>query len=41
MFLKGYRSSYEEESINNCESIIKNIQAIESRGRYVKPEERE
>jgi len=41
MFLEGYRSGYEEESINNCESIIKNIQAIESRGRYVKPEERE
>jgi TP53 regulating kinase-like protein len=41
MFLEGYRSGYEEDSINDCESIIKNIQAIETRGRYVKPEERE
>ncbi|MHA1913778.1 MAG: KEOPS complex kinase/ATPase Bud32 [Promethearchaeota archaeon] len=41
MFLEGYRSEYAEESKNECKSIIKNIQAIESRGRYVKPEERE
>ena len=41
MFLEGYKSEYGEGSKNECNSIIKNIHAIETRGRYVKPEERE
>ncbi|MHA2280976.1 MAG: KEOPS complex kinase/ATPase Bud32 [Promethearchaeota archaeon] len=39
-FLEGYRSEYESISKITCDQIIKNIEAIESRGRYVKPEDR-
>ncbi|MFX1489960.1 MAG: KEOPS complex kinase/ATPase Bud32 [Promethearchaeota archaeon] len=39
-FLEGYRSEYEKENLNECESIIKNVDAIETRGRYVKSEDR-
>ncbi|MHA2037631.1 MAG: KEOPS complex kinase/ATPase Bud32 [Promethearchaeota archaeon] len=39
-FLEGYRSEYENISKTECNQIIKNINAIESRGRYVKPEDR-
>ncbi|MFX1317054.1 MAG: KEOPS complex kinase/ATPase Bud32 [Promethearchaeota archaeon] len=39
-FLKGYRSEYERENKNECNSIIKNINIIETRGRYIKSEER-
>lgn len=39
-FLNGYRSEYEQVNKQECNQIIKNINAIESRGRYIKPEER-
>jgi TP53 regulating kinase-like protein len=39
-FLKGYRSEYEGKNKTDCNQIIKNIDVIESRGRYVKPEDR-
>ena len=39
-FLEGYRSEYESTNKTDCDQIIKNINAIESRGRYVKPEDR-
>ena len=39
-FLKGYSSEYESKNKIYCDQIIKNINAIESRGRYVKPEDR-
>lgn len=39
-FLEGYRSEYESINKTECNQIIKNINAIESRGRYVKPEDR-
>ncbi|MHA1986938.1 MAG: Kae1-associated kinase Bud32 [Promethearchaeota archaeon] len=39
-FLHGYRSEYELVNKQEGEQIIKNIHAIESRGRYIKPEER-
>ncbi|MFX1410103.1 MAG: KEOPS complex kinase/ATPase Bud32 [Promethearchaeota archaeon] len=39
-FLKGYRSEYGKENLNECNSIIKNIKIIETRGRYIKSEER-
>lgn len=39
-FLEGYRSIYIEMDSNECDEIIKNIKAIESRGRYIKPEAR-
>ncbi|MCK4285526.1 MAG: Kae1-associated serine/threonine protein kinase [Candidatus Lokiarchaeota archaeon] len=39
-FLNGYRSEYEQVNKQECNQIIKNINAIESRGRYTKPEER-
>ena len=39
-FLEGYRSEYESVNKKVCNQIIKNINAIESRGRYVKPEDR-
>ncbi len=39
-FLEGYRSEYEEVNKQECNQIIKNINAIESRGRYIKPGER-
>lgn len=39
-FLNGYRSEYEQVDKQECSQIIKNIRAIESRGRYIKPGER-
>ncbi len=39
-FLNGYKSEYEKVNKQECNQIIKNINAIESRGRYIKPEER-
>ncbi|MBY8990241.1 MAG: Kae1-associated serine/threonine protein kinase [Candidatus Lokiarchaeota archaeon] len=39
-FLEGYRSEYEKLDFNECKSIIKNVNAIETRGRYVKSEDR-
>jgi len=39
-FLNGYRSEYEQVNKPECNQIIKNIHAIESRGRYIKPGER-
>ncbi|MFX1553522.1 MAG: KEOPS complex kinase/ATPase Bud32 [Promethearchaeota archaeon] len=39
-FLEGYRSEYEKENKSECNMIIKNISAIETRGRYVKSYER-
>jgi TP53 regulating kinase-like protein len=39
-FLEGYRSEYEKVNKQECNQIIKNITAIESRGRYIKPEDR-
>jgi TP53 regulating kinase-like protein len=39
-FLEGYRSEYGEEGKIECEDIIKNISVVETRGRYVKKDER-
>ena len=39
-FLKGYREKYHSHNSNECEAIIKNIKVIETRGRYVKKEDR-
>lgn len=39
-FLEGYRSEYEILDFNECRSIIKNANTIETRGRYVKSEDR-
>ncbi|MBY9005727.1 MAG: Kae1-associated serine/threonine protein kinase [Candidatus Lokiarchaeota archaeon] len=39
-FLEGYRDCYNESSIEECESIILNVDVIETRGRYIKKEER-
>ena len=39
-FLEGYRIEYENNYLTDYKEIIKNIDVIESRGRYVKPEER-
>ncbi len=39
-FLEGYREGYGIEKINECKDIIKNISIIETRGRYVKKEDR-
>jgi TP53 regulating kinase-like protein len=39
-FLEGYRSEYGRVNMGECKLIIKNIDAIESRGRYVKSEDR-
>jgi len=39
-FLNGYKTEYEKANKQECNQIIKNINAIESRGRYIKPEER-
>ena len=40
VFLEGYRSEYEKTNKSECNQIIKNIKAIETRGRYVKSEDR-
>ncbi|MFX1386540.1 MAG: Kae1-associated kinase Bud32 [Promethearchaeota archaeon] len=39
-FLNGYRSEYKKGNTSECDEIIKNINVIETRGRYVKSEER-
>lgn len=39
-FLEGYQSEYKKSNLSDCQEIIKNIDVIESRGRYVKPEDR-
>lgn len=39
-FLEGYKSEYNKQNKNESAMIIKNIEAIETRGRYVKSEER-
>ena len=39
-FLEGYRSEYGKLDPRECKSIIKNVDAIETRGRYVKSEDR-
>lgn len=39
-FLNGYKNEYSFKDNNECNSIIKNISVIETRGRYVKKEER-
>jgi len=39
-FLEGYRSEYQQYNPNECNEIIKNIDVIESRGRYVSSEDR-
>ena len=39
-FLRGYKSEYNKTSMEECNQIIKNISSIETRGRYVKKEER-
>ena len=39
-FLEGYISEYERICDTECDEIIKNIDAIESRGRYIKSEDR-
>ena len=39
-FLEGYISQYDDDKKNLCEEIIENINIVESRGRYVKQEDR-
>ena len=39
-FLEGYREGYGIDKINECKRILKNISIIETRGRYVKKEDR-
>ncbi|MFX1338032.1 MAG: Kae1-associated kinase Bud32 [Promethearchaeota archaeon] len=39
-FLEGYKHEYGDVGSNECKAIIKNIYVIETRGRYVKKEER-
>ncbi len=39
-FLEGYRLEYENFDPTKCETVIKNMEVIATRGRYVKPEER-
>lgn len=39
-FLEGYRSEYEKFEPTEYQNIIKNVKAIETRGRYVKAEDR-
>ena len=39
-FLEGYSEGYGIEKINECRNILKNMSIIETRGRYVKKEER-
>jgi len=39
-FLEGYREGYGIEKNNECKSILKNMTIIETRGRYVKKEDR-
>ncbi len=39
-FLDGYQNEYEKSNKSDCNEIIKNINVIETRGRYVKSEDR-
>jgi TP53 regulating kinase-like protein len=39
-FLEGYQTEYEKLNLSECKSIIKNANTIETRGRYVKSEDR-
>jgi len=39
-FLNGYKSEYMKVDSSECDQIIKNIDAIETRGRYVKSDQR-
>ncbi len=39
-FLQGYRLIYEKTSKRDCDAIIKNIEVIETRGRYIKKSDR-
>ena len=39
-FLEGYRKGYGIEKIDECRAILKNMSVIETRGRYVKKEDR-
>ncbi len=39
-FINGYKSGYDENSLEEYQSIIANIKVIETRGRYVKKEDR-
>ncbi|MFX1500943.1 MAG: KEOPS complex kinase/ATPase Bud32 [Promethearchaeota archaeon] len=39
-FLEGYRLEYEKMEDDECDKIIKNINSIESRGRYIDSEDR-
>ena len=39
-FLEGYQNEYINDASDECSAIIKNISVIETRGRYVKKEER-
>lgn len=39
-FLEGYRDQYKETDENKVERIIRNVSIIESRGRYVKKDDR-
>ncbi|MHA1472591.1 MAG: KEOPS complex kinase/ATPase Bud32 [Promethearchaeota archaeon] len=39
-FLEGYREGYGIEKSNECRNILKNMAIIETRGRYVKKEDR-
>ncbi len=39
-FLKGYKEEYSKAQVDESTSIIKNIAVIETRGRYVKKEDR-
>ena len=39
-FIEGYQKEYSGNNLHECYAIIENISAIESRGRYIKKEER-
>ncbi|HUW90197.1 MAG TPA: KEOPS complex kinase/ATPase Bud32 [Candidatus Nanopelagicaceae bacterium] len=39
-FLEGYREGYGIENKDECKAILKNMSVIETRGRYVKKEDR-
>ena len=39
-FIKGYREEYNKKDLLESKKIIKNIEAIETRGRYIKKDDR-
>ncbi|MHA1334947.1 MAG: KEOPS complex kinase/ATPase Bud32 [Promethearchaeota archaeon] len=39
-FIEGYKEEYKNQGRSDADEIIKNIEIIESRGRYIKKEER-